>query len=99
MITQADYYLFGFLGFIVLLLIAILGALYRQGRAIGRLEGQVSAFSQQMREMDERLMARIDDVQSGLTTRIEGVQSSLTARIGAVENGFTARIDGVHRPH
>jgi chromosome segregation ATPase len=95
LITQADYYLFGFLGFIVLLLIAILGALYRQGRAIGRLEGQVSAFSQQMREMDERLTARIDDVQSGLTTRIEGVQSSLTARIGAVENGFTDRIDGV----
>ena len=95
LITQADYYLFGFLGFIVLLLIAILGALYRQGRAIGRLEGQVSAFSQQMREMDERLTARIDDVQSGLTTRIEGVQSSLTARIDDVQSGLTTRIDGV----
>ena len=40
MITAELYILYGFLAFICLLLIAILGMLYRQGRAIGRLEGQ-----------------------------------------------------------
>ena len=63
MITQADYYLFSYLGFIVLLLIAILGILYCRGRAIGRLEGQISSLGQQMRDM---------------TTRTDGVDTSLT---------------------
>ena len=64
MIAQADYYLFSYLGFIVLLLIAILGILYCRGRAIGRLEGQISSLGQQME----------DD----MTTRTDGVETSLT---------------------
>ena len=95
MITQADYYLFGFLGFIVLLLIAILGVLYRQSRTIGRLEGQFNSLGQQMRDMNDSLTARIDGVESRLTARIDGVESRLTARIDGVESRLTARIDGV----
>ena len=81
MITQADYYLFGFLGFIVLLLIAILGVLYRQSRTIGRLEGQIIGLGQQMRDMNDSLTARIDS----LATRVDGVESSLAARIERLE--------------
>ena len=70
MLTPADYYLLGLLSFIALLLIAILGVLYRQGRAIGRLEGQINGLNQ-----------RID----GLNERIDGVETSLTARIERLE--------------
>ena len=66
MITQADYYLFSYLGFIILLLIAILVILYCRGRAIGRLEGQISSLCQQMRDM---------------TTHTDGVETSLAGRV------------------
>lgn len=49
--TPADYYLLGLLSFIALLLIAILGILYRQGRAIGRLEGQIARIERLEQEM------------------------------------------------
>ncbi len=77
LITQADYYLFGFLGFIVLLLIAILGVLYRQSRAIGRLEGEVNSLGQQMREMNAGLNARINEVNASLTARIERLEEQM----------------------
>ena len=81
LITQADYYLFGFLGFIVLLLIAILGVLLRQSRAIGRVEAQYDNLAQQMRDMN----ARITEVESGLIGRIADVENRLTARIERLE--------------
>lgn len=73
MLTPADYYLLGLLSFIALLLIAILGILYRQSRAIGRLEGQINGFNQQMREMT----VGIDDVKSSLTVRIERLEEQM----------------------
>ena len=73
MLTPADYYLLGLLSFIALLLIAILGILYRQGRAIGRLEGQINGLNQQMRDMT----ARIDGVESSLTARIERLEEQM----------------------
>ena len=51
MLTPADYYLLGLLSFIALLLIAILGILYRQSRAIGRLEGQIARIERLEQEM------------------------------------------------
>ena len=51
MMTPADYYILGLLSFIALLLIAILGILYRQGRAIGRLEGQIARIERLEQEM------------------------------------------------
>ena len=59
MIAPADYYLLGLLSFIALLLIAILGILYRQGLAIGRLEGRIDGLSE-----------RIDGVETNLTARV-----------------------------
>ena len=73
MITAELYILYGFLAFISLLLVAILGAIYRQGRAIGRLEGQISGLSQQMRDMT----ARIDGVEASLTARIERLEEQM----------------------
>ena len=102
MITSELYILYGFLGFISLLLITILGVLYGQGRAIGRLEGQIGGLSQQMQDMS----TRIDGVETSLTGRVDGVETSLTGRVDGVETS----IDGVetslrrgrdqpHRPH
>jgi len=51
MMTPADYYFLGLLSFIALLLIAILGILYRQSRAIGRLEGQIARIERLEQEM------------------------------------------------
>ncbi len=67
MITAELYILYGFLAFISLLLIAILGALYRQSRDIGelksiiprvgRLEEQMGTVREQLAEVRGLLMA------------------------------------------
>ena len=85
--TPADYYLIALLSFIALLLIAILGILYRQGRAIGRLEGEIHGLTARIDGVESNLTSRID----GLSSRIDGVESNLTARI----DGLSSRIDGV----
>ena len=69
MLTPADYYLLGLLIFIALLLIAILGILYRQGRAIGRLEGRIDGLNERTDGLNERL--------NGLTTRIERLEEQM----------------------
>ena len=55
MLTPADYYLLGLLSFIALLLIAILGVLYRQGRAIGRLEGEIRTLTARVERLEEQI--------------------------------------------
>ena len=90
MMTPADYYLLGLLSFIALLLIAILGILYRQSRAIGRLEGHFDGLNERIDGLNERidgLNERID----GLSGRIDGVETSLNGRI----DGLSGRIDGM----
>ena len=79
-ITSELYILYGFLAFISLLLVAILGMVYRQGRAIGQLEGQfdglnerINGLNQQMRDMN----ARIDGVETSLTARIDRLEEQM----------------------
>ncbi len=60
MITSDLYILYGFLAFISLLLVAVLGFLIRIAFAVGRLQGQYNGLSEQMREMNASLNARID---------------------------------------
>ena len=55
MLTPADYYLLGLLSFIALLLIAILGILYRQDRAIGRLEGEIRTLTARVERLEEQM--------------------------------------------
>ena len=71
MMTPADYYLLGLLSFIALLLIAILGILYRQGRAIGRLEGQFNGLNERINGLDERI--------SSLAARVERLEEQMAA--------------------
>ena len=97
MMTPADYYLLGLLSFIALLLIAILGILYRQGRAIGRLEGQFDGLNERINGLNERinsLAARIE--------RLEGRMASLHAEIAEVRGmllGLNSRVDLLMRHH
>ena len=58
MITAELYILYGFLAFISLLLVAILGALYRQSRDIGELKSiipRVGRLEEQMGTVREQL--------------------------------------------
>ena len=71
MMTPADYYLLGLLSFIALLLIAILGILYRQGRAIGRLEGQFDGLNERINGLNERI--------SSLAARVERLEEQMAA--------------------
>ena len=69
MLTPADYYLLGLLSFIALLLIAILGILYRQGRAIGRFEGQFNGLHERINGLHERI--------NGLESRIDRLEDQM----------------------
>ncbi len=97
MMTPADYYLLGLLSFIALLLIAILGILYRQGRAIGRLEGQFDGLNERINGLNERinsLAARIE--------RVEEQMAALRAEMGEVRGLLVSlheRVDLLMRHH
>ncbi len=60
MVTSELYILYGFLAFISLLLVAAVGFLIRLAFLVGKLQGQYSSLSEQMREMNASLNARID---------------------------------------
>ena len=69
--TPADYYLISLLSFIALLLIAILGVLYRQGRSIGRLEGLITGLNDRITGLNDRV--------SGLESRVERLEEQMSA--------------------
>lgn len=60
MVTPELYILYGFLAFISLLLVAVLGFLIRIAFSVGKLQGQYNSLSEQMREMNVALATRID---------------------------------------
>ena len=76
--TPADYYLISLLSFIALLLIAILGVLYRQGRSIGRLEGLITGLNDRITGLNDRITGLNDRV-SGLESRIERLEEQMSA--------------------
>ena len=55
MIDSDLYILYGFLAFISLLLVTILGVLYRQSRDIGELKGQFSGLNARMDHFESRM--------------------------------------------
>ncbi len=69
--TPADYYLISLLSFIALLLIAILGVLYRQGRSIGRLEGLINGLNDRITGLNDRI--------TGLESRVERLEEQMSA--------------------
>ena len=74
--TPADYYLISLLSFIALLLIATLGALYRQGRSIGRLEGLITGLDDRITGLNDRITGLNDRI-TGLNDRITGLESRI----------------------
>ena len=81
--TPADYYLISLLSFIALLLIAILGVLYRQGRSIGRLEGLITGLNDRITGLESRI-ERLEEQMSALreqVAEIRGLLMSLNDRV------------------
>ena len=83
MIDSDLYILYGFLAFISLLLITILGVLYRQSRDIGELKGQFNGLTARM----DRIESRMDSFEQQLAimreqvAEIRGMMLSLHERM------------------
>ena len=56
MVTSELYILYGFLAFISLLLITVIGVLIRQSFAIGRIEGQLTALTGRVERLEQEMM-------------------------------------------
>jgi uncharacterized coiled-coil protein SlyX len=69
MTAGEDYILYAFLAFISLLLVTILGVLYRQSRDIGELKGQFNGLTTRM----DRFEARMDRFEQQLAALSEQV--------------------------
>ena len=78
MVTAELYILYGFLAFICLLLIAILGMLYRQGRAIGRLEGQFDGLNGRINGLTARI-ERLEEQMANLREQVAEVRGLLVS--------------------
>ena len=83
MTAGEDYILYAFLAFISLLLVTILGVLYRQSRDIGELKGLFDGLSTRM----DRFETRMDRFEQQLSTlgeqvaEIRGMMLSLHERM------------------
>ncbi len=60
----------------------------------GDLASTAKDVRQELKDVEQRLTARIDVVEQSLTTKIKDVEQSLTAKIKDGEQGLTAKIDG-----
>ena len=85
-ITLADYVQYGFLAFIVLLLVAMFVALIRQSGAIGELKGEVRGINLRMDEMSKSHAERTEALSKSVSERMD----ALTARVERLEDGFSA---------
>jgi uncharacterized coiled-coil protein SlyX len=83
MTAGEDYILYAFLAFISLLLVTILGVLYRQSRDIGELKGQFNGLTTRMDRFESR-MERFEQQLSTLGEQvgeIRGMMLSLHERM------------------
>jgi uncharacterized coiled-coil protein SlyX len=83
MTAGEDYILYAFLAFISLLLVTILGVLYRQSRDIGELKGQFNSLNARMDRFESR-MERFEQQLSTLGEQvgeIRGMMLSLHERM------------------
>lgn len=94
-ITTADYVLYGFLAFISLLQVAIVVALWRQGRDIGELKGEIRGIHHRIDALSERV-GRLEE----RVGRLETTVSSLSREVGELKGLLVAlhqRVDLVMR--
>ena len=102
-IALSDYILSGFLGFICLLMVAMIVALIRESGAIGELKGEVRGINLRIDEMSKGHSERMD----ALTARVERLEDGLSAlarEVGEIKGLLLAlhqRVDLVmrHRHH
>lgn len=88
--------LYGFIGFICLMLLALVGFGYRQSRAIGEIRGDIRRLETQI----DGTNARIDDLRTDLgrridetNARIDEARSELGHRIDETRDHLGRRID------
>lgn len=77
-ITLADYVLYGFLAFIGLLQVAIVVALWRQGRDIGELKGEIRGIHHRIDAVGERV-GRLEERVGRLEERIGRLEETVAA--------------------
>ena len=77
-ITLADYVLYGFLAFIGLLQVAIVVALWRQGRDIGELKGEVRGIHHRIDAVGERV-GRLEERVGRLEERVGRLEETVAA--------------------
>ena len=80
-ITAADYILYSFLAFIALLQVAIVVTLWRQGRDIGELKGEIKGVHFRIDALSERV-GRLEDRVGRLEDRV----GRLEDRVGRLED-------------
>lgn len=76
-IELSDYILYGFLGFMCLLMVAIVVALWRQARDTGEMKGRISGLERQIDEMNSNLTGRV--------ARLEQTVMTLAGDLGEVK--------------
>ena len=94
-ITTADCILYGFLAFISLMQVAIVVALWRQGREIGEIKGEIRGINRRLDDLTERL-ARLED----RVAQLEQTVMALGREVGEVKGlvqGLHLRVDLVMR--
>lgn len=82
-VTTSDYILYGFLGFIALLQVAIVVALWRQSGDIGEIKGRLTALERQVSELTERV------------TRLEQTVMTLVSEVGEIKGRLNLML--IHR--
>ena len=85
-IALSDYILYGFLGFIALLQVAMVVALWRQSRDIGEVKGRLTALERQVSGLSERV------------TRLEQTVMTLVGEVGEIKGRLSLMLIHRHEP-
>jgi uncharacterized coiled-coil protein SlyX len=83
MTAGEDYILYAFLAFISLLLVTILGVLYRQSRDIGELKGQFNGLTTRLDRFESRIDQRMDQFEARMD-RFEQQLAALSEQVGEI---------------
>ena len=89
MIMPELYILYGFLAFISLLLVTLVGTTLRTAQDIGTLKRGQTALGEKIDHVEQSLNAKIDGVEQRLNARIDGVEGRLDrveSRLDLIDN-------------
>ena len=92
------YILIGFLGFMSLTLVALLGFVVRLAISVGNIQGQINGLSERIGDLNERI-GDLNERINGLERRIERLEEQMAAlgrEVGEIKGmllGLNSRID------